>query len=251
MVTMTPRKLLIAPFFVLILAACGGGEETASAGVASALDLDESVATETATDTAGAEDADAEDLTAEEAGLALAECMRDFGFADFPDPQIDANGNVNLRNAIADSGINFQDEGFQEGIQACGDEVGADNFGAGARQNQANGIQEQLLGYTECLRDQGLDVGDLELGGGAGARPGAGNGAQPGAGNGDGDGAGRGRAQGNGGNVDGRGARIAQALGLDTEDPATAEAIAACDEVLAEAFAGVGGGQPPAATEAT
>ena len=239
------RRVCFIFLIVLTLAACGGAEETSIAGVASASDLDETLedATELATETAAdATNADAA-VTAEEAGLALAVCMRESGFDDFPDPQIDENGNVNLRAAITESGIDFQADGFRDQITACRDEVGAENFGAGARGEQREAIQEQLLDYTQCLRDEGLDVGDLGAPG-EGAQQGGQQGGQ--GQNADGAGNGQGRAQGNVGTTEGRGARIAQALGLDAEDPDTADALAACDDVLVQAFAGVGGGQPPA-----
>lgn len=246
------RGLTLALLLALALAACGGGaDNTPTTGVASASDLDETQDESNEPELENtAETGDTAPATAEEAALALAACMRESGFDAFPDPQIDENGNVNLRAAIAESGVDFQDDGFREQIATCRDEVGAENFGAGARGEQREAIQEQLLTYTQCLRDQGLDVGDLDLAAGPGAGQ-RGEGGPGGDGAQGGDGAGRGQAQGNDGNVDRRAARIARALGLDLEDPATSEAIAACDEVLAEAFAGLGVGQPPAANEAT
>ena len=265
---MKSLKHLFALLFVVFLAACSGGADgdVTAGGVASASDLNETVqdAEDVANDIVAADSGDDAAVSAEDAGLALAQCMRDNGIADFPDPTVDANGNLNLRAALADSGLDFQDEGFREQITACQEEVGADNFGAGARGNQREGIQEQLLSYTQCLRDEGLDVGDIEFGGGAGQ---GGNGGgqgqnaqgqgQGGNGGGNGDGAGAGRAQGQGGagQGGGQGGRIANALGLDAEDPATAAALTACEDVLAEAFAGFGGGgggggqQQPATTD--
>ena len=241
----------------LFLSACGGGEEPATAGVASATDLDEAAvsAEELAAD--AVDDAvTTGDVTAEEAALAFSQCMRDNGFADFPDPEIGANGAPNLRAAIQSSGIDFQSEEFQTIAATCRDDVGADNFGAGAggRGDARAEIQENLLGYTQCLRDEGLDVGDLEFGGGAGAGNGgnaAGNGGNAAGngganagngGNGDGNGQGAGRAQGNGGAGVDPSTRIAGALGLDLEDTSVAAAIEACESVLEEAFAGIVGG---------
>ena len=113
--------------------------------------------------------------------------------------------------------------------------------------------------YTQCLRDEGLDVGDLEFGGGPGAGGGNGGGGAGGgnggggagggnAGNGDGGngdgngGGGAGRAQGNGGAGFDPSTRIAGALGLDLEDAAVTAALEVCAPVLEEAFAGFGGG---------
>ena len=154
----------------LFLTACGGGDDPATTGVASATDLDEAAvsAEELAND--AVEDAATGDVTAEEAALAFSQCMRDNGFADFPDPEIGANGQPNLRAAFQNANIDFQSEEFQTTAATCRDNVGADNFGAGARNGDARaGVQENLLLYTQCLRDEGLDVGDIEFGGAPGA----------------------------------------------------------------------------------
>ena len=218
----------------LFLSACGGGDDPATTGVASATDLDEAAASAEELASDAVEEAEATgDVTAEEAALAFSQCMRDNGFADFPDPEIGANGQPNLRAAFQNANIDFQSEEFQTAANACRDDVGADNFGAGGGGggDARAGIQENLLVYTQCLRDEGLDVGDIEFGGG-----GAGGG--DGAGNGDG----AGRAQGNGGAGQDPSTRIARFLDLDLEDPAVSAAIDACAPVLEEAFAGFGGG---------
>ena len=257
------RNLRICAFTLLALVAtaCGGAAENASGGVASAADLEDAPTTTETVDNEGGAEEDAAgdaDLTVEEAGLALAVCMRDNGFPDFPDPEIDGNGGLNLRAIIADSGVDFNDPDFRTQIQTCAGEVGADNLGGGGnRADIQNGVQENLLVYTQCLRDEGLDVGDIDFGGGigggaggaGGGAGGAGGGGAGGGGAGGGDGANAGNGdgngpgpQGNGGAGGGPGNRIAQFLGLDADDPATAEALAACEDVLAEAFAGIGGG---------
>lgn len=259
-----PRQSLFAGFVMgtaLLLAACGGGDEPATGGVASASDLDESVASAeaAAADAVATEDA-AGDVTAEEAALAFSQCMRDNGFPQFPDPEIGGNGNLNFRGGLQDAGIDFQSEEFQSQLALCQDEAGADNFGAGARNNDARaGVQENLLSYTQCLRDEGLDVGDLGGGGPGAGGPGGGNGpggggngagGNGGGGNGDGGGPGAGQARGNGGAGVDRSARLAQVLGLDVADPAVAAALETCEPVLEEAFAGAFGGNAPGAAPA-
>ena len=251
-------RLAMSSGLLVVLTACGAAASDETAGVASASDLEGADVTTVEADTS--EDAAAEaavELTTEEAALALSVCMRDNGFADFPDPVID-DGAVNLRGALADSGLDFQDEDLRTQFQACVEDVGAENLGGGGggRADVQNQAQENLLVYTQCLRDEGLDVGDLDFGNGAGG-PGAGNagagggnggaGGGNGAGNaapGEGDNAGNGAGnQGAGpGAGGGQGNRIAAALGLDTEDPATQAALTACEDVLSEIFAGVGGG---------
>ena len=254
------------PGFILasaiFLSACGGGEDPSTGGVASATDLDEAAVSAEELAAEAVEDATTTgDVTAEEAALAFSQCMRDNGFADFADPEIGANGAPNLRAAIQNSDIDFRSEEFQSAATICRDEAGADNFGAGAGGggDARAGVQENLLVYTQCLRDEGLDVGDLEFGGGPGAGGGNGGGGAGGgnggdgagggnAGNGDGGngdgngGGGAGRAQGNGGAGFDPSTRIAGALGLDLEDAAVTAALEVCAPVLEEAFAGFGGG---------
>lgn len=231
-VTTLPRLVVLVACLVLLTAACGGGDEETTDGVASVSDLDETEenATAVAASVAAEEEATSSDAaTAEEAALAVSACMRENGFEDFPDPVIGDNGAPNLRAAIAESGVDFTDPSFREQIETCVEDSGAANFGTGARGNFREQIQEQLLGYTQCLRDEGLDVGDLGAPG-----QGQGQGAQ-----GD-DGAGR--PQRGPGNLEDRSERIASALGLDVDDPDTAAALEACDSVLTEAFAGIVGG---------
>ncbi len=224
----------------LIVTACASTTDTTTGGVLSVDDLDETLedAAAVAAERAALAEPEADDVdsaddepTAEEAVLALSACMRDNGWEDFPDPTFDSAGNPNLRGAVLASGIDFSDPAFRDQIEICVEESGADRFGTGNRAQQQDQITERLLGYTQCLRDQGLDVGDLTPPG-AGGGQGAQQGAQPG------------QARGNIGTVEGRGARVAQFLGLDPDDPVTADALAACDDELVAAFAGGPGGSP-------
>ena len=214
----------------MFVAACGG-DDVSTDGVASVSNLQSNeIPAADAVETSSGE------ITAEEAGLAVSACMRDKGWDDFPDPIIGDNGQPNLQAAIAQSGLDFADSDFRTEVTECRDEVGADSFGAGGRGDVREQIQENLLLYTQCLRDEGLDVGDL-------GAPGQGQ-------QGNGQGA-AGRARGGGGSTQERSARLAEALGLDAQDPETALALEACDDVLVEAFAGApgAGGTPPPASD--
>ena len=259
------RATALVTVLVLTLAACGGGDGDDAVSAApvvaesqqdQVVSTDESVAaaagdTDTADSVGASTAAEASD---EERALDFAQCMRDNGFPQFPDPEIGGNGNLNFRGGLQDAGIDFQSEEFQSQLALCQEEAGADNFGAGARNNDARaGVQENLLSYTQCLRDEGLDVGDLGGGGPGAGGPGGGNGpggGGNGAGNGDGGGPGAGQARGNGGAGVDRSARFAQVLGLDVADPAVAAALETCEPVLEEAFAGAFGGNAPGAAPA-
>ncbi len=242
---MTTRTTIMFGLLAIFATACGAESETSTGGVTSVSDLDETLedvaavvaereanqpATTVATSTESAGPSGDEPATAEEAVLALSACMRDNGWEDFPDPTFDAAGNPQLRQAVLASGIDFSDPAFREQIDVCVETSGADRFGTGNRAQQQNQLQERLLGYTQCLRDEGLDVGDVDP-----TNPGAGNGqaARPG------------QARGNIGTVEGRSSRVAQFLGLDPDDPDTGAALEACDAELVAAFAGGPGGAPP------
>lgn len=242
------RLKLVIPLAALALlaTACGGGGEETSDGVAT-LETSEqtdeqalgAAGTETGggSSTDGGEDSgDAEPGTAEEAALQFAECMRGEGL-DFPDPTVDADGNPSFDGAIragADGGLDLRSEEGQAALNTCRDLTEGFTFGRGGGDGfDRTAFQDALLPYTECLRDEGLDVGDVTLGGTPGA--GAGNGQAT-----DGDTQGRGRqAGGPGGDPSDR---IAGFLGLDSEDPETEAALETCSPLLDEALAGFGPG---------
>ncbi len=246
---LSPRSRILAVVAALavLLAACGGGDgdSAETAGVASVDDLNE--ATTDAVDAAEDEtEAEVSEDDAEEIVLAMSQCMRDNGWDDFPDPVPDGNGGFGLRAAILSSGIDFQNPDFREQLEVCQAESGADQLGTSARNNNREALEEGLLVYTDCLRAEGLDVGDLTFDGGQGAQGGQaqGQGQADGA-----DGEGRGQPQGQGGAGGDRAERIANRLGLDLEDPDVVAALEACEPTLDEALAGFGqgGGQQPAA----
>ncbi|WP_159622158.1 hypothetical protein [Ruania rhizosphaerae] len=85
--------------------------------------------------------------SAEEYGLAFAECMREQGI-DVPDPGEDG---VQLEGGAGD--------GFMEAAEICTDELGTPPGGQGGAR-PAHGQREFDLAMAECLRDNGLDVPD-------------------------------------------------------------------------------------------
>lgn len=233
----------------LLAASCGSDAASANQQVASLGTL----AADTAT-TAAASTADTQDAL-----LAYAACMRENGI-EMADPTFDADGNATGGLFGPESGIDPQADGFQEAQDACGSLIEGIQLG-GNRQGggfDADAVQAALTDFTKCLRDQGLDVDDIEFGGGQG--PGAGGGGfgggTPPAGA-TGDATGNGATPADGsmpaggfqggtppdggqGGPGGEGfdptSRIIDQLGLDADDPATATAIAACQSLLDSAF---------------
>ena len=224
------RLVAIAAVIAFVLAACGGGSDGATTGVAS---LEDVAGASGATDDDPASDAT---LSADEAALEFSQCMRDEGL-DFPDVGVDAEGNPDLRSSFQEADLNPGSEEFRAAMETCGETLQGVGFGGG-RAGFADdpAVQDAFVAYSECLRDAGLDVGDLQLGGGPGTGGPAGDQA------GEGDGAprrGQGQAQGGFGN---RENRFANQLGLDPEDPEVAAALESCGPILDEALAGFGPG---------
>ncbi len=230
---------VMAAGVVLFAGACGG--RSSSTGVATLA----GASTDSAT--AGA------DQTPEQAALAFAACMRDNGVADFPDPTVGADGNVEFGGGFG--GGQRDNPDFRTAMDTCRQELGTTGFGPGGRQGNFDpaAIQEAMLPYTQCLRDAGLDVGDLTFGpppGADGAGAGRTGTAAPGAvppapGTGatgtdaTGTGAtGAGRPE--GGGFGDRGDFIARRLGQDPTDPAWIEANKTCQPLLETAFANRG-----------
>ncbi len=181
-------------------------------------------------------------VSAEESALAFAQCMRDGGI-DFPDPTVDENGDPSFQGAFgagAAGSFNPRSEEFQTAAGVCTDLTGGAAFGGGGRRGgfDPGELQDALLPYTACLRDQDLDVGDISFGQPGVDGPGGGGQGGPAAGG----------AQGQRGPGGDRAGRIAAQLGFDSNDPAWISANEVCGPLLDEALAGFapgGGGTNP------
>jgi hypothetical protein len=76
--------------------------------------------------------------------LALAQCIRDQGFEEYPDPAIGSDGRLErVRGREAqDIGIDFRSSEFQEAMGICRDEMGLEDgpgFGGGPGRGPGNG----------------------------------------------------------------------------------------------------------------
>jgi len=138
----------------------------------------------------------------EQALLDFSACMRDQG-VDFGDPTVDADGNVRL-NPGGQPGAGIDRDSVDGAFQICGGYL--DGVTLGFRDTDFTELQDQLLQYSVCMRDNGYDMPDPDF-----SRLG-----QPGDGPGDG--------PGGGGGIFG---------GLDFDDPAFQAAQQACQDILA------------------
>ncbi len=194
------RSIAAIGALALLGSACGGdtSEEAAPLIVVEGVeDTGEAAAADSDTGAAAAG-------TDEEQALAFADCMRSEGI-DFPDPEVDAVGSVNFGfgNGGGDAARTFaRDDDFAEAREACGDLIDGASFLRSA--DDLTELEDTFLAAAECLRDEGIDVGDPDFGGG-----GAGGGGPFGA-------------------------------DFDADDPATAAAIEACEDVFTNLRSGRG-----------
>ncbi len=195
----------------------------------------------------GAETAAAAPEDTAQAALDYTQCMRDNG-VDMADPTFDADGNIEGGLAVGggaggDIGVDPRSEEFQAAISACSDLLDGLDLGGGRGGDfDRSTIEDGLLAYTACLRDEGLSVDDITFGapGADGTERAGGQAPADSADQADGF-AGRDRpAAGEGGRPGGQGvdpsAQIVAQLGLDQDDPEVAAALDACAPVLESAF---------------
>ena len=147
----------------------GSAESEDAAGAVSA-DAEGSAGSEETNGAVSAESDDTSDMTDEESLLAFAECMRDHG-VDFPDPVVEADGTVTF---------GFRPGGGGEGGLAALREIGRNPnlpaardacsglleglaFGPGQGGFDLVEIQDTLLEFAQCMRDNGVDMGDPDL----------------------------------------------------------------------------------------
>lgn len=184
------RIMLLVAVMALVATACGGSAD-ADDGVAS---LDGSVILDGATDTTVAT------MTEEEALLAFTACLRDAG-VDIDDPTVDAEGNLQIGRPNAGAGAaggdtgNFDREAFRAAREECDDFL--EGVALGFRDTDRTEIEDQLLEFAACVRENGYQMDDPDFSGTPG--------------------------QGGGGGPFG---------GIDLEDPAFVAASEACQDAL-------------------
>jgi len=73
--------------------------------------------------------------------LLLAQCIRDQGYEEYPDPAIGTDGRLQRVGGrdFQDLGIDPRSEQFREVITTCRDEIGLEDFGPGGGQGQGRG----------------------------------------------------------------------------------------------------------------
>jgi hypothetical protein len=153
------RPAITVAALALVMAACGGGDDTQ--GVASLQDPDST----TTTTTGGARDeGDGSAVDSEQALLEFAECMREHGI-DMEDPSISGEGGGFIRigppPGAGGDGSDNDFEAMEEAREACSEflEGVTQQFG----EIDPTEMQDQALEFAQCVRDQGFDVPDPDF----------------------------------------------------------------------------------------
>ena len=113
--------------------------------------------------------------------LSLAACLRDEGL-DIEDPTVDADGNVQFggfRGQVDGDGVPIDRETIAAAMEACESELEGVALGFGDGGFDLTELQDTLVEYAACMRDNGYDMDDPDLsafGPGAGGEPGQGAG---------------------------------------------------------------------------
>ena len=171
-------------------AGSGDAGETATDGESESEGADEESVSDSTADEGsnGSEDteddgsAGSEDLTDEERLLEFAQCMRDNG-VDFPDPVVEADGTVTFGSSPGGGGGGLQ--AFREigrnpklpaARDACSGLLEGLAFGPGQGGFDLVELQDTLLEFAQCMRDNGVDMGDPDL---RDFAPGSGDDGQP------------------------------------------------------------------------
>jgi len=133
--------------------ACGGGGDDAIGDDVASLGTDEST-TESTTETSVEGSAPSEDP--EEAMLAFTECMRDHG-VDMPDPQTAGSGGGRV---ITMDDNAMDQENFEEAQEACEPLMEAVVDDIERDPEREAEMREQMLEFSQCMRDHGIDMPD-------------------------------------------------------------------------------------------
>jgi len=120
-------------------------------------------------ETTGEEPIRREDLTDEERLLAFAECMRKNG-VDFPDPVVEADGTVTFGSRPGSGGGGpaalleiGRDPDLPAARDTCQGLVESLAFGPGQGGSDLVEVQDALLEFAQCMRDNGIDIGDPDM----------------------------------------------------------------------------------------
>ncbi|MGI9667186.1 MAG: hypothetical protein ACR2N2_08810 [Acidimicrobiia bacterium] len=157
------RTMLLLAGIALIVAACGGADDSQVASLDGGLQSQDESAES------------ASQKSDEEALLAFSACMRDNGVEDFEDPIVNADGSVEF-GALEGSGTDpfggVDREVVEAAFSACTEYLEGLSFGPGGADFDLTEIEDTFVEFAACMRDNGIEIDDPDfsnlLGGGEG-----------------------------------------------------------------------------------
>ena len=122
--------------------------------------------------TEGADPESTSDVSEEELALQFAQCMRDQGIDEWPDPVANADGSIDITGGgVVGPGpaseVAFGSDEVQAVIPTCGPIIAGASFLPNNGGGMTTETEDQLLAFAQCLRDEGIDVSDPDLSAGA------------------------------------------------------------------------------------
>lgn len=140
------KATAIAVVLALALTACGRGDD--GGGVAT-IDGGDTGSSSTASPSVDPEDALAE----------FAECMRENGIEDFPDPQIDEDGGIQIGVGAADGGPPTDEDrqALEDAMAACEDLLPQGEGPGDISEEEQAAAQDAAIEFAECMREHGIE----------------------------------------------------------------------------------------------
>jgi hypothetical protein len=112
-------------------------------------------------DSTSSSDGDASSL--EDAAFEFAECMRDNGLEDFPDPQVDADGGIDIGGSAAEQRDTEKFQAAQEACEHILEDAVPEGEGEKLTPEELAELRDQWQAVAQCVRDRGYDFAAPEI----------------------------------------------------------------------------------------
>lgn len=147
--------LVAALALTMSVSACGSNDDDPSVATLNGSDGDDQ-----SSDDDGGEADSEEEL--EEQALAFSQCMRENGVPDFPDPNVE-DGRIQMRVGGPDGEGSIDQGAMEKAMGECEDLAprGGGSFSEEDRQE----MQDAVLAYAQCMRENGYDMPDPDFSG--------------------------------------------------------------------------------------
>lgn len=84
---------------------------------------------------------------------------------NIPDPELNADGSVDLGTLKESFDVGPKDSRSSTALEECLPLLAGATFSQGAKEEDEIQLQDDLLAFTQCLRDEGIDVPDPDFSG--------------------------------------------------------------------------------------